>query len=355
MEYNPYMEVMMNSKERVRRAMSFEATDRPPFSATFVPEISKKLRAVVGDECYDLGVALGNDMVKATVGFETSYDASSQPEYICKWGCTWRNVSNETGSYTEIIKHPLAGDKNLLETYEIPDPCEERQYDECKKLIELYGDEKWVIGSCQCSIFEAAWYLRGMENFMMDMALDEVYTKRLLEKVSRFCFGAAKTYIELGVDMLWFGDDIASQQGMMISLDMWRNYYKPIYKELFAYCKELNPNIKIAYHSCGNLEAAIPDLIEIGLDVLNPIQPLAMNPQMIKEKYGHKLVLFGGLDVQITLPTKTPEEVKEETRWLKVVCGKGGGYILNPSHHIQSDTDIANVMAFYEEAMVPLL
>lgn len=342
----------MNSKERVRKAMAFEATDRPPFSATFVPEIARQLREVVGDESYDLGVALGNDMVKATVGFETSYDASTEPEYVCRWGCTWRNVNNETGKYSEIIGHPLAGDKSLLDDYEIPDPFEDSQYDECRKLIELYGEDKWVIGSCQCSIFEAAWYLRGMENFMMDMALDEVYTQKLIEKVSRFCFGAAKKYIELGVDMLWFGDDIAAQQNMMMSLDMWRKYYKPVYKELFAYCKSLNPDIKIAYHSCGNLEMAIEDLIEIGLDVLNPIQPLAMNPQMIKEKYGHKLVMFGGLDVQITMPSKSVEEVKAETRWLKEVCGKGGGYILNPAHHIQSDTKIANVLAFYEEAKI---
>lgn len=341
----------MNSRERVIKALKHEVTDRPPFSATFVPEIARQLRAVVGEDEYDLGVALGNDMVKTCVGFETSYDASPELTYVCKWGCTWRNVSNETGKYTEIIGHPLAGDKSLLDTYEIPDPEEDSQYDECRKIIDLYGDSKWVIGSCQCTVFEAAWYLRGMENFMMDMALDESYTKRLIEKVSAFAFVAAKKYIELGVDMLWFGDDIASQNGMMMSLDMWRNYYKPIYKKLFAYCKSLNPNIKIAYHSCGNLEAAISDLIEIGLDVLNPIQPLAMNPKMIKEKYGDQLVMFGGLDVQLTMPTKSPEEVKEETAWLKEVCGKEGGYILNPAHHIQSDTSIDNVMAFYEEAL----
>lgn len=330
----------MTSKERVRKALAFEATDRPPFSSTYTPEIAKKLREIVGNEEFDLGVAMGNDMVKSTVGFETSYDASPDSEYICKWGCTWRNVSNETGQYTEIIKHPLEGDKSLIETYKISDPYEESQYDDCRKKIELYGQEKWIIGSCQCSIFEAAWYLRGMENFMMDMALDEVYTKKLIDMVSEFPMVAAKKFIELGVDMVWFGDDVASQNGMMMSLDMWRKYFKPVYKKLFALCKSLNPNIKIAYHSCGNVETIIPDLIEIGLDVLNPIQPLSMEPAMLKEKYGQKLTLFGGLDVQLILPTKTPEEVALETRRLKEVCGKGGGYILNPAHHIQSDTPI---------------
>ncbi len=112
----------------------------------------------------------------------------------------------------------------------------------------------------------------------------------------------------------------------------------------------MNPEIKIAYHSCGNLEAAIEDFIEIGLDVLNPIQPLSMSPEEIKAKYGDRLVLFGGLDVQKTLPFGTPEDVKKETAWLKEVCGKNGGYILNPAHHIQSDTSVENVLAYYEEA-----
>ena len=161
--------------------------------------------------------------------------------------------------------------------------------------------------------------------------MDEEYTRKLIKKVSKFAFGAAKNYIDLGVDMVWFGDDIATQDRMMISPDMWRYYFKPVYKELFTYCKMLNPDIKIAYHSCGNLQAVIEDFVEIGLDVLNPIQPLAMKPSEIKQKYGDRLVLFGGLDVQLTMPTGTPEQVRSEVKYLKEVIGKGGGYILNPA------------------------
>jgi uroporphyrinogen decarboxylase len=340
----------MNSKERVRNALDFKSTDRPPFSATYVPEIESQLREIVGFDEFDLGVALGNDMVKTAVGFEMSYVESSAETYVCKWGCTWRNVKNSSGKYSEIIVNPLAGELSLLDSYEIPDPSEESQYNHCRKIVELYGDTKWIIGSCQCTIFEAAHYLRGMENFMMDLVLNPEYAKKLIEKVSVFAFEAARKFIELGVDMVWFGDDISSQNGMMMSMPMWREFFRPVYKELFAYCKSLNPNIKIAYHSCGNLSDAINDFIEIGLDVLNPIQPLSMNPQTIKEKFGSKLVLFGGLDVQKTLPFGTPEDVKKETAWLKEVCGKNGGYILNPAHHIQSDTSIANILAYYDEA-----
>ncbi len=216
----------MNSKERVRRALAFKETDRPPFSSTYVPEIVEQLRNIVGEDEYDIGVAMGNDMVKTAVGFEMSFDASDEETYVDKWGCTWRNVVNSSGKYSEIIINPLAGDKSLLDSYKAPDASEESQYDHCRKLIELYGEDKWVIGSCQCSIFEAAHYLRGMENFMMDMALDPDYTNKLIEKVSGFIFEAARKYIELGVDMVWFGDDISSQDGMMMSMPMWRQYFK---------------------------------------------------------------------------------------------------------------------------------
>ena len=339
----------MNSKERVKKAVNFIETDRPPFSATFTPEIVDKLRKISGD-ALDIGVCFGHDIVKTTVGLETSYDACDSPTYVCKWDITWANIVNSSGKYTEMIKHPLDGSKSLLDTYQVPDPNEPAQYDHCREIIEYYGDEKWIVGSCQCSMFEAAWYLRGMNNFLMDMALDEEYTHKLIEKVSEFAFGAARNFIDLGVDMVWFGDDIATQTNMMISPDMWRKCFKPVYKRLFAYCKKINPDIKIAYHSCGNLETVIEDFIEIGLDVLNPIQPLSMNPALIKEKYGERLVLFGGLDVQHTLPTGTPDDVKQEVKYLKSVLGKGGGYILNPAHHIQADTDIENILAYYEEA-----
>lgn len=340
----------MNSKERVQKAVNFIETDRPPFSATFTPEISKKLAAISGD-VPDIGVYFDHDMVKSAVGLEASYDMCDDPTYVCKWGITWKNISNSSGKYTEMIEHPLSGDKALLDSYEIPDPNEPSQYEHVEKMIELYGKDKWIIGSCQCSIFEASWYLRGLDSFMMDMALDPEYTKKLIGKVSKFAFGAAKNYIERGVDMVWFGDDVATQANMMISPDMWREYFKPVYKELFDYCKKLNPEIKIAYHSCGNVEDIIEDLIEVGLDVLNPIQPLAMSPAMIKEKYGDRLVLFGGVDVQLTLPTGTTDQVKDEVKMLKETLGKGGGYILNPAHHIQADTDIENVLAYYEEAI----
>jgi uroporphyrinogen decarboxylase len=340
----------MNSRERVEAALNFEQPDRTPIFATFVPEIEQKLRQHTGITNADLGVALGNDMVKDCVGLELSFYGQPEPEYKDDWGITWRYVKNEFGAFTEIVDFPLACEKSKLDSFQIPDPNEKSQYDSFKKLKEMYGIEKWMIGSSQISIFEAAWYLRGMDSLMINMMMDPDYVHTLMDKVMKFPLNASKNYIELGADMVWFGDDVAMQSGMMMSLDMWRTFLKPRYAVLFNACKKQNPNIKIAYHSCGNCEAILDDMIEIGLDVLNPLQPLAINPFKIKKRYGKRLALFGGLCVQQVMPTGTVEQVRDAMIRLATEVGKGGGYILAPVHHIQADTPVENVMAFYHAA-----
>lgn len=340
----------MTSKERVLAAIEHREPDRVPVCATYVPEIEDKLRKKYGVEG-DLGVFLGNDMVKIASGLENSFYYSEREEYLCPYGITWRNVANKTGHFTEIVKHPLADDIRKIDEYVMPRAEDAVDVAEnTKKAIELYGGDKWIIGSCQCSIFEAAWYLRGLDTFMMDMALEEEYAERLLDKVMVFPLEMGLKYIDLGVDMVWLGDDVATQQNMMISPNMWRRYFKPRYENIFAQFKKRNPKIKICYHSCGNLSAVVDELIEIGLDVLNPIQPLAMNPAEFKKRFGKNITMYGAMDIQNILPFGTAGEVRSEVKKLISDCAEGGGFILSPAHHIQSETPIENIEAFYQAA-----
>lgn len=340
----------MNSRERIRTSLSFEQPDRIGVFASYVPEIEAALRKADGITEYDLGVALGNDMVKSCVGLEMSFYAQPQPEYTDAWGIGWKYVKNDFAVFTEIVRHPLAGDHSKLEAFEIPDPLEDSQYEDFRRKKQLYGDEKWLIGSCQISIFEACWYLRGLDQFMMDMALEPDYAGALMDKVMQFPLNAARKFIELGADMVWFGDDVSMQTGMMISLDMWRRYFKERYAMLFSACREANPDIKIAYHSCGNCREILDDMIEIGLDVLNPLQPMAIDPFDIKKRYGKRLALFGGVCVQQLMPYGSAEEIFNMVQRLIRECGRGGGYILAPAHHIQADTTLGNIGAFYKAA-----
>jgi len=340
----------MNSRERIDCALNHEQPDRCPVFASFVPETVEKLRAATGSNEPDVGVFLGNDMVKDCVGLELSFYGQPKPEYTDAWGIRWRYVKNNSGAYTEIAEHPLAGDTSKLDAFVIPDPLEDSQYDDFRRKKELYGKEKWMIGSSQISIFEACWYLRGLDTFLMDMALEPSYAETLMDKVMQFPLNAARKYIELGADMVWFGDDVSMQTGMMMSVDMWRRFFKVRYAYLFAECKKLNPKIKIAYHSCGQCTDILDDMIEIGLDVLNPLQPMAIDPFETKKRYGSRLALFGGLCVQQTMPYGSVEDVRNAVTKLTTELGKGGGYILAPAHHIQADTSLDNIRAFYEAA-----
>ena len=242
----------MNSHERVQMALNFEEPDRTPIFASFVPEIEEKLRDKFSIAELDAGAYLGNDMIKSCVGLELSFYGGEKPEYTCPWGIRWRWAENESGSYTEIKDPPLAGDKSKLETFQIPDPTEESQYDSFRELKRIYGDHQWMIGSSQISIFEAAWYLRGMEDLMMDMLLDPCYVETLMDKVMQFPLEASKKYAQLGADMVWFGDDIASYIGLSRSV-LQRRFRKILNKTVLEEITDARIHKAIDLLRCTNL------------------------------------------------------------------------------------------------------
>ena len=342
----------MNSRERTCMAIAHEEPDRPPVSATLTPEASAVLRKEFGHEEVDLGYLMGNDLIKTTVGIENSYYMSEAPEYTCPFGVVWKNTQNYTGAYTEIIGGALRDDDGgeKLRAYRIPDPDDPSLYAHVYDAVKRYGKEKYIVGSCQCSIFETAWYLHGLEDTLIDMEDNEEYIDELFDKIMQFPMRAGLHMIEAGVDMVWLGDDIATQRGMLISPENWRRYLKERYAQIFAAFREARKDIVIAYHSCGNCVDVLDELADIGLDVINPIQPLAMDPYMVKRRFGKRLTLFGAIDVQKLMPFGTKEEIIQTVRDYKKYLGAHGGYILSPAHHLQSDTSLENMLAFYETA-----
>jgi uroporphyrinogen decarboxylase len=347
---------MMNSRERTFMALAHLEPDRPPVSAAFTPEAAAVLRVEYGREEDDLGYVMGNDLVKTTVGVENSYYMDEAEEYTCPFGIKWRKVFNETGRHTEIAGGALYDDPDgeKLRSWDIPDPDNPALYEHVKRAVKKYGKEKFIIGSCQCSIFEASWYVHGMEQTLMEMASDEDYVNELFDKMMGFPLRAGLNMIDAGADMIWLGDDVATQLDMMISVPMWHKFFRNRYADIFCEYRKKRPDIVIAYHSCGNCERIIDDMVDIGLDVLNPIQPLAMDPFKIKKRYGKRLTLFGGVDAQWLMPKGTPMEIADVVRKNKKYLGDCGGYILSPAHHIQSDTSLESVKAFYSAALEPV-
>lgn len=165
-----------------------------------------------------------------------------------------------------------------------------------------------------------------------------------------YSINIAERLVDLGCDMIWLGDDVGTQINMIMSPDIYNKHLQPRLKKVIQTIKAKNNTVKVAYHSCGAISAIIPDLIEAGMDVLNPIQPKAagMDLGRLKKEYGKDIAFFGGVDVQGVLPNGSIADVKNEVRLRINQAAEDGGYILAPAHNIQPDTPTENIYAMYE-------
>jgi uroporphyrinogen-III decarboxylase len=243
-----------------------------------------------------------------------------------------------------MVGHPLADDA-AIESYCPPDPNRPELYDEAARVLQAYKDEYWIVGVTVTTIFETAWALRGLERMIMDFAINPELAERILQIPYQYHLTAAKKLVEMGVDMIWTGDDVGTQRGMLMSPKMWRTFFKPKMAHFIASLKAINPSVKVAYHSDGDISPIIPELIDIGLDILNPVQPACMDPARLKNEYGKNLCFWGSIDEQYTLPFGSPTEVEQEVRTRLQTIGKNGGLIIGPTHHVQLDTPMENFWA----------
>ena len=352
----------MKPRERVEIALRHEEPDRCPMQVSFTPEFAARLRQDMelrgrtvhnphgGGNTYELERALGEDMLLTSVGWANSYYMDDEP-YTDEWGVGWTvhpyQTPFGTGHYTEIASHPLADDQ-AIGRYRPPDPSRPELYADAEQAIRAFKDEYWIVGVTVTTVFETAWALRGLEQMLIDMVADSDLANQVLNWPYQYHLTAAKRLVEMGVDMIWLGDDVGSQHEMLISPRMWRKYFKWRMAEMIGELKSINPELKVAYHSDGDIRRIIPELIEIGLDVLNPIQPASMDPAEIKAQYGDKLCFWGTIDEQQTLPFGSPEEVRAEVLERLRTIGQGGGLILAPTHHVQLDTPLENFRAMVD-------
>jgi uroporphyrinogen decarboxylase len=349
----------MKPRERVEITLNHEIPDRCPMQISFTPEFADRLREDLelqgkevhnphgGGNTYELERSLGEDMLLTSVGWANSYYMDSKP-YTDEWGIGWDaqpyTTPYGTGYYTEIISHPLANEQDIS-SYSPPDPKRPELYTDSERMIRDFKNDYWTVGVTVTTIFETAWALRGLEQMMLDMITDSDLANEILDIPYNYHLHAAKKLAELGVDMIWIGDDVGSQRDMLISPKMWRIYFKHRMANFIANMKTINPNIKIAYHSDGDISRIIPDLIEIGLDVLNPVQPASIDPAKVKQQFGNKLCFWGSIDEQHTLPFGSPTDVENEVLERINTIGKDGGLILAPTHHVQLDTPMENFWA----------
>ncbi len=296
----------------------------------------------------ELPLVLGHDLLVTWHGIATSYYLHEElDEYTCEWGIRWRWVDYPGGRYTDICEYPLA-DEHRLASFSCPDPNEDWRYDSLRELMKKHGESHAIVGGMPCTLFEAAWYLRGYDRFLVDLVFNKDFVNELLDKLLEFQSITGSRIAEENADIIWLGDDFGTQDSLIVSPDIWREFFKPRYATLIETFKSINPDVKIAYHSDGNIEQLLPEYIEIGVDILNAVQPLSMDPAHLKRRFGKNLSYWGTLDIQEAFPRGTPLDVENEVRQRMKTVAPGGGLILGPSHNFQPDVPLANMLAFYK-------
>jgi len=354
----------MNSRERVLRALRRDAPDRVPvqfdlcrplleaFSAkygvpvSYSPSYYEDLRyRTSGNE---LRIAMGSDCVVVGGGLPTGYAPREEPDGI---------LVNEFGmrmkpglQWMDVVSGPLANATTVDEVLALPfpDPFAEGRFEVAKATIDRYKGEYFIIGDVELTMFEMAWHMVGLEKFMADMAMGEEYIEVLIDRCKDFSIAIGTQLVELGVDGIWAGDDFGAQNGMMISPAMWRRIFKPRYAEVFSAFRAANPDVVTMYHCDGAISPIIDDLIEIGLEVFNPVQPgvPGHEPEALKARFGDRLSFWGAIDQQHLLPLGTVDEIDAGVAAMIRDLGPGGGYLCSPAHILQSDTPLENVEAY---------
>ena len=266
------------------------------------------------------------------------------------WGIHRRVVLHEFGGYDELASCPLAAAESVeeVEAYPWPEPdwWDLGALPEVVSTLDQYH-LRYRIGS----VFETAWQLRGLQHLLVGLVTEPEIPRAIMARITDVLVEISGRVLDLigdRIDLVYFYDDVAAQNSLLISPDTWRTEVRPHHARLTRLA--LDRGIPVMYHCDGAVARLIPELIDLGVNVLNPLQTGArgMEPARLKADFGDRLAFHGGVDIVETLPKGSPAEVAAEVRRLVRVLGAGGGYILCSSHHIQPDTPIENVLSMYD-------
>ena len=350
----------MNSRERVLTAIGHHEPDRIPVdfwsSKEMQVALSRHLHLNDEDELQDF---LGSDIrcvYPTYIGprLRTFADGS----YEDFWGVVREPHSHGAGGeYDEVLSPPLEKATSLVEIDRIrwPDP-DWFDYESLVGQCERYRNYATVVGRMgreTQTLFIQLWYFRGLARTLMDLIEWPEFVHALLERIMAFRVEHLKRILAVAkgrADILQIADDYGTQSGLIMSPAMWREFFAPHLRTMAELAHDAG--LKVFLHCDGGIRPIIPDLIDLGVDILNPIQPrcVGMDPEALKRDFGDRLCFHGAIDTQATLPFGTQEEVVAEVRDRIETLGKGGGYILAPVHTVEADVPIQNLLAVYEAA-----
>jgi len=350
---------MLTSRERCIRAIEHEIPDRTPLILRIRPEpLERLLNALNLSDPESLIRALGVDVLFTGIGLKGGFEPSEPVEwkeggYVVGYignreirrnifGVETIWAPSHTHTYT-FYRHPLQ--HMSLDEYPWPDVREE-DYDRVVQYRREHGDYFIYGGITSC--FETAWKLTGFNEFLRLMLKEPAKAEYILNRISKISEKQAKMLLDAGVDAIVYGDDVGMQHSMIISPRIWRKFLKPIYEKLATLIHKRGGYF--VFHSDGWIEPIIPDLIEVGVDVLTPVQPECMDVYKLKELYGSELCLDGTISIQRTLPFGKPEEIEREVKDRIEKLGPTG-LILGPGHAIQPEVPLENIITLFKAAL----
>lgn len=369
----------MTPRTRVMKVLQHKQPDRIPKSAEFTPGMFKKFNEYVGASYSDS--FLHTDSIqsgfttnfledKRIITFESFFNIEFRhvelklpktandftpyheklPENarIDEWGVA--RIPSNLAHYT-TMKSPLGNLNNLqeLKNFPWPGPVQKSIYDHIDYLTKQWQKKQYaVVAYMQMTIFELAWFMRGFEQLFIDMLNNSNLVSYLLDRITEIRIEMARCYANAGVDILRLGDDLGTQRGLLMSKQLWSKWIKPRLKEIIDAARKIKPDIHIFYHTDGKIEPVIPDLIEIGIDILNPVQPECMDVYELYKEYGKDLSFWGTIGTQTTMPFGSPKEIKRIVHERIKKIGQYGGLVLAPTHKLQTDVPWENIKAFFD-------
>jgi uroporphyrinogen decarboxylase len=329
----------MTKREIVRTVLDGKIPPYVPWHFKFTREPRKMLMSYYGTE--DLDKVLQNHFLPlgSDIGF---FKYIGNNFFRDVFGVVWdRSIDKDIGNPVE----PLLKEASL-EGYSFPDPLDERFFEGIEEKIEQNPD-RFRVFQIGFSLFERAWSLRGMENLMMDFMMNPGFVHELLAVIADYNIAQLQRSMEFDIDAVYFGDDWGQQRGLIMGYKIWKAFIYPQLKRMYDAVRAGGKYVMI--HSCGDVNELFDDLVDIGLHCFNPFQPEVMDVKSLMLEYRGRLAFHGGLSMQRTLPFGSVEDVRRESIEL-LELGSDGGYIFSPSHDVEGDTSLENILTFVKVA-----
>jgi uroporphyrinogen decarboxylase len=359
----------MTPRENILTALNHEVPDYTPTFGWFHNEVEDRLKAHYRTDNWEqvleaLGIVGWQDCSPLLVFPEFEARRTARPggrpgeraiwhderTYEDKWGVVHRK--GEGDWYEEWVGGPLCDAETVadIEHWDGPDRACIEEPEDYAGNVQRFKEQGLFVKAGIPNPYKTAWMLRGMDNVLADYLINRELLEALYDRLYAVYIDLAKSMARAKVDMINITGDIAMQDRIIMGPDSWRAVDKPRLARLIAECRAIHPDVFFYIHSDGNVMDVMDDLVEIGFNVINPIQPECMDPVEVKKRWGDRITLHGGISLQRALPFGSVEDVRREVLHLIGMCGYNGGLVVFPSNVIQPDTPLENIVACFRTA-----